>query len=280
MADQSQRALSFGAVAESYDRYRSGPVPEVADWLLPPQAQVVVDLGAGTGALTRLLVGRVRQVFSIEPDARMRDVLARRCPQATALEGRGDAIPLDDGVADAVLVSSAWHWMDVEPTLVEIGRVLRPRGRLGVVWAGPDRSVRWFSQWIRRARDTSGVSAETLEALIGDADGESGGQTDGEAGDTAGRNPSGYERNRLELPAGAPYAQPEFTEIRWSRTMTIDDLVGLAGTYSRLITLPADVRTQVLQRARSWLESQPELAEAEQVELPFRAVCWRTDRLS
>jgi len=273
--------MSFGTIAADYDRYRPGPTAEVVEWLLPSDASVVVDLGAGTGALTRLLVERVQQVISVEPDARMRAVLSERCPQAIALEGRGDAIPVDDGVADAVLVSSAWHWMDVEPTLAEIARVLRSRGRLGIVWAGPDRSVGWFGRWLRRARDASGLPDElrrsVSEAGLDDPS-ATGAGTGGGNGEAARRGPAS-ERHRLVLPADAPFSPPEFVEISWSRTMTTEDLVGLAGTYSGIITLPETARGQMLQLARSWLEEQPELAGSGQVELPFRAVCWRTDRL-
>ena len=86
-------------------------------------------------------------------------------------------------------------------------------------------------------------------------------------------------RHRFVLPAGAPFSAPEFTRIHWSRTMTTEDLVGLAGTYSGVITLPEPARSDALRLARSWLEEEPELARSGQVELPWRAVCWRTDRL-
>ena len=87
-----------------------------------------VDLGAGTGALTRLLVGRADEVVAVEPDDRMRAVLAEAVPGARAVAGRGEAIPLPDDSADAVLASSSWHWMETVPTLREIARVLVPGG--------------------------------------------------------------------------------------------------------------------------------------------------------
>ncbi|MGA8681199.1 MAG: hypothetical protein WB592_12040, partial [Acidimicrobiales bacterium] len=68
------------------------------------------------------------------------------------------------------------------------------------------------------------------------------------------------------------------TEIRWSQSMTIDDLVGLAGTYSSVITLPAEQRVEALQLARSLFESLSELASTGQLDVPFRAACWRTNR--
>jgi len=270
VAEQHVRATSFGAIAEDYDRFRPGPATEVIDWLLPADARTVVDLGAGTGALTRLLVPRVPQVLSVEPDDRMRQVLIDNNPGAVALSGRGDAMPLDDAIADAVLVSSAWHWMDVEPTLGEIARVLRLGGTLGVVWAGPNRRVPWFRQWVGRARDSSGVATGIADALP-----ES--ETAAEAGNA--RNAERHRHN-FALPAGAPFTEPEFAEILWSTTMTIDDLVGLAGTYSTVITLPPGSREEVLRAARTWLVAQPELADPETggIEVPFLAMCWRTTR--
>src|SRR5690242_1397635 len=136
--EKAARAGSFGSVAGHYERYRPGPSPAAVEWLLPAGASTVVDLGAGTGALARLLVDRAEQVFAVEPDDRMRAVLTKAVPGVRVLAGRGESIPLPDGCADAVLASSSWHWMDPVPTLQEVGRVLAPGGVLGAVWSGPD----------------------------------------------------------------------------------------------------------------------------------------------
>ena len=73
--------MSFGSVAADYDRYRPAPPPQALDWLIPPGAQAILDLAAGTGAVTRGLVGRAERVVAVEPDARMRAVLAASCPE-------------------------------------------------------------------------------------------------------------------------------------------------------------------------------------------------------
>ena len=137
---KAARAASFGGAASHYERYRPGP-PVAGGGLGPPRSapvRTVVDLGAGTGALTRLLVGRADEVVAVEPDDRMRAVLAEAVPGVRAVAGRGEAIPLPDGSVDAVLASSSWHWMDTVPTLHEVGRVLVPGGTLAVMWSGPD----------------------------------------------------------------------------------------------------------------------------------------------
>ena len=127
---KAKRAASFGGAAPHYERYRPGPPVEAADWLLPAPVRTLVDLGAGTGALTRLVVGRADEVVAVEPDDRMRAVLAESVPSARAVAGRGESIPLPDASADAVLASSSWHRMNPVLTLAEVGRVLVPGGTL------------------------------------------------------------------------------------------------------------------------------------------------------
>ena len=124
-----ERAKSFGAAAQDYDRYRVGPPAAIVAEVTPAHCEAVLDLGAGTGALTRHLVGRFPTVFAVEPDQRMRDVLTGSCPSAVALDGVAEKIPLPDASVDAVLVSSAWHWMDPALAIPEIARVLRPGGQ-------------------------------------------------------------------------------------------------------------------------------------------------------
>jgi ubiquinone/menaquinone biosynthesis C-methylase UbiE len=148
------RALSFGAVADTYDRYRPAPPGEAVDWVLPTNAVDVLDLGAGTGAVTRLLRTRVPgKVVAAEPDARMRAVLVRRVPDMSAVGARAEALPFADESFDAVAVSSAWHWMDLALTVPEAARVLRPGGRLGVLWNGPARDVGWVAELLGPSRE-------------------------------------------------------------------------------------------------------------------------------
>ena len=133
-------------MAESYDRVRPGPAAEALDWLVPPDCGLAVDVAAGTGLFTRALAGRATQVVAIEPDERMRAVLAQRSPGVRVLAGWGEQMPLPDGCADAVFVSTAWHWLDPVRAVPEIARVLRPGGRLGVVWTSRDRREDWVAE--------------------------------------------------------------------------------------------------------------------------------------
>ena len=131
------QGLRFDPVAEDYDLGRSGWPPEVVDGV---DGAVVLDLAAGTGKLTRLLVERFPHVIAVEPLAGMRAVLERLVPEAEALDGSAEAIPLEDSSVDAAFVAEAFHWFDTSGAAAELARVLRPGGLLRLtfnVWKGP-----------------------------------------------------------------------------------------------------------------------------------------------
>jgi SAM-dependent methyltransferase len=132
------RAASFGPAAEAYERGRPGWPPEAieraaARLALSPES-AVLDLAAGTGKLTRELVGRFGSVVAVEPLDGMREVLERFAPGARALAGTAEAIPLDDGAVDAVFVAEAMHWFDPARAPAEMARVLRPGGGVAVLY--------------------------------------------------------------------------------------------------------------------------------------------------
>jgi SAM-dependent methyltransferase len=94
----------------------------------------VVDVGAGTGKLTRVLAAAGHVVTAVDPDAGMLSELRRAVPGVTTREGTGEAMPVGDACADAVTVAQAWHWMDHPAAAAEFARVLRPAGVVGLVW--------------------------------------------------------------------------------------------------------------------------------------------------
>ena len=140
------RATSFGAVADMYERARPGYPREAVEWLTGPPPLDVVDLGAGTGKLTRSLVALGHRVTAVEPLPEMLDRLREAVPEATAVLGTAEVIPLADGSADVVTAAQAFHWFDHERALPEIARVLRPGGRLGLVWNMRDEREPWVAK--------------------------------------------------------------------------------------------------------------------------------------
>jgi SAM-dependent methyltransferase len=125
---------------EDYERGRPGWPAELLDVVPIPATASVLDLGAGTGKLTRLLVPRFERVIGVEPDAGMRGILTSVCPGAEVLEGTAESIPLRDASVAGVFVAEAFHGFDDVHALAEIARVLEPGGSLALLWnlpAGP-----------------------------------------------------------------------------------------------------------------------------------------------
>ena len=127
-------AAGFGSAAEVYERARPSYPREAIDWLFERTGvgpgDTIVDLGAGTGKLTRLLVPSGARVIAVEPIPEMRSLI----DVAKAIDGTAEAIPLDDGSAALVTVAQAFHWFDLDRALPEIHRVLRPGAFLALVW--------------------------------------------------------------------------------------------------------------------------------------------------
>jgi SAM-dependent methyltransferase len=124
-------AVGFARSAGAYERGRPDYPPAVLEPLGVAPGLLVVDLAAGTGKLTRLLAGTGATVIAVEPVAEMRAALP---DSVQAIDGTAERIPLDTASADLVTVAQAFHWFDGDAALAEIHRVLRPGGRLALVW--------------------------------------------------------------------------------------------------------------------------------------------------
>jgi SAM-dependent methyltransferase len=133
-------ARGFGRAADAYDRGRPGYPSAAIEWLVERldlrPGRTVVDLAAGTGKFTHVLVPTGAEVIAVEPIAEMRE----RIHGARALEGTAEAIPLPDASADVLTAAQAFHWFRAEEALAEIHRVLRPGGGLALVWNVRDQS--------------------------------------------------------------------------------------------------------------------------------------------
>jgi SAM-dependent methyltransferase len=156
----SPRRLSFGEHADAYERARPAWPEEAARWLVPEGAELVVEVGAGTGKLTRAVAALGVRIVAVEPDARMLAVL--REGGLEGIEGTAEAIPVADGEADAVIAGSSLHWFDFDRALTEFRRVLRAGGRFGFGWNHRDErhpAIAAMSEVIyssRPSRQTSG----------------------------------------------------------------------------------------------------------------------------
>ncbi|WP_210503430.1 class I SAM-dependent methyltransferase [Nocardioides xinjiangensis] len=161
----ADRARSFGSVAEAYDRGRPTYPAEAVAWLAGGGAKVVLELGAGTGKLTRALVDQGHAVFATEPDEAMLEVLRERVPEVSAKVATAEDVPANDRSVDVVVVAQAFHWFDHEAALTEIARILKPGGHLALVWNSRDERI----PWVRRMGDILGredLDTSSAEHLV------------------------------------------------------------------------------------------------------------------
>jgi SAM-dependent methyltransferase len=236
MDDRSVHALSFGPAAHRYERGRP-PYPAAAlDWLLPDGAPRVLDLGAGTGKLTRQIHGRGLPVTAVDPSEGMLAELRRVLPDVPAHLGSAERIPLPDDSVDAVVVAQAWHWMDPVHAPAEVARVLSPGGRLGLVWNLRDKAT----DWVHR-----------LDRLIGTAE------------------------DQLSPRIGPPFGPAETREFRWTHRLGPDELLDLVASRSHIILMRSDERAAVLAQVRQLLITHPDLVGRTEFDLPYATLCVR-----
>jgi SAM-dependent methyltransferase len=231
-----ERSLSFGSQAAAYERGRPSYPPEAVDWLLPDSARDVLDLGAGTGKLTSRLIERGLNVVAVDPIAELLDVLRTTLPDTPALLGTAEQIPLPDNSIDAVLVAQAWHWFDADRAAAEIARVLRPGGRLGLLWNVRDERLGWVKEFGR------------IVGLEHD-----------------------WANTTVVLPE--PFTDVVSHRVEWTNYVTPQTLIDYVASRSYCITSPAQVRTQTLDQVRELLATHPALANSSGIAMPYITVC-------
>lgn len=223
---------------EDYERGRPGWPPEVVDIPDLPATATVLELGAGTGKLTRLLVSTFGRVVAVEPAEAMRRLLVALCSEAEVLAGSGEDIPLADASVDAVFAAEAFHWFDGERALTEIARVLRPRGALVVMWnlpAGPtEPSIAAVEQLLDERvpnRDELGYDPLDLNSS---------------------RFASGEWRHAL---AASPFEKIQEARLPNPQTVDRDGMVAFLASMGWIADLPDVDRLPLLGEMRSLLDS-------------------------
>jgi len=226
--------------ADDYERSRPGWPPEVVDVANVPSAALVLELGAGTGKLTRLLVPRFERVIAVEPQEAMRRRLVARCPDADVRNGSAERIPVGDGSVHTVFVAEAFHKFDAARTIGEVTRVLRPGGPFILMWntpAGPvEPSIEEVNRVVQRLLQELELSERTL-----------------------GYDPNDLRTDRfLSGEWRIPFASWPFTPLQesvLSHTQTLDreGLVAFYASMGWLADLPDSQRLPALEEIRSRL---------------------------
>jgi SAM-dependent methyltransferase len=233
---------AFAEVAGAYERGRPGYPAEAVRWLAGDAPRDVVDLGAGTGKLTRALVGLGHRVTAIEPLPEMLELLPANAPGAFAILGSAEIVPLPDAHADVVTCAQSFHWFDHALALPEIARVLRPGGRLSLVWNTRDESDPWVAR---------------LSAVIGS---------------------ESIAENDVEQPidASARFGPVETAEFRFEQSLDRETLLELVLSRSYCAKLPSAERAPVLEAVADLYD---EVAGAEGISLPYVTECFRAAKV-
>lgn len=140
----------YGTCSDEYERARPG-YPEaalaaLAAQVTPAEDATTVEVGAGTGKLTRPLCDLGRRVVAVEPVEAMRQRLAGVAPDAAVVGATAEQLPLRPRSAGAVVAATAFHWFATDRTVTELARVLRPGGGLALLWNNPDREHDWVDR--------------------------------------------------------------------------------------------------------------------------------------
>jgi SAM-dependent methyltransferase len=236
MADieKSEMAASFDRAAEVYEKARPEYPSDAVDWLLPDGAKSVLDVGAGTGKLTRSLAARGLEVFAVDPSPKMLEQLRAALPDATVQVGTAEDIPLANASVDAVLAAQAWHWVDQDRALPSVARVLKPGGTLGLVWNLRDESVPWVAKLTEAMHPANG------EIYL--------------------RNPDIHNDG---------FGPIERAEFAWTSEFTREKLLELVRSRSYFITAPSDEQSTILSDVNQLLDTDPDLAGAESYTMPY-----------
>lgn len=149
-------ALSFGQVADAYDRARPSYPREAVEWLVGRRGSTVVELGAGTGKLTDVLLALGHDVLATDPLDEMLQHLSLRHRDVRVANAPAEQIPAATRSVDTVVAAQAFHWFDASAALREIARVLKPEGRLALVWNTRDDRV----PWVRKLGEIIGRSGQ------------------------------------------------------------------------------------------------------------------------
>jgi len=246
-------AEGFDRVADRYERGRPEyPAEAVARLVgalrLGPSARVV-DLGAGTGKLTRALRLAGLRPIAVEPGAGMRAEFVRHFPDVELHEGTAESLPFDDASVDAVVCGQSFHWFDVARAAAEIARVLRPSGGLALVWNRRDERVPWVADLTRVLDRRSGAAPRVRDA--------------------AWREP--LESSRLFDPL-------EQEIVEHTQTLTHDVLVDRVLSVSFIALLPPHEQAAVVAEVDTLLATSPATRDRSTIVLPYRTEVYWTRR--
>jgi SAM-dependent methyltransferase len=229
--------------AGRYDRVRPGYPGAVADWVVPEGALRAIDVGAGTGLFTRELVARGLEVTAVDPSEDMLAVLSTHLPAVPAVVGTAEEMRLPRASADLLTLAQTWHWCDQPAAVREAARVLRPGGRVALVWNQLDVSLPWVHRLSRIMHAGDVFSPDDRPAL------------------------------------GPAFGEPEDLLVRWTQELTVPDVVDLARSRSYYRRASPPLRARVEANLAWYLTEYLAFPAGAVLRLPYYTHGWRATLL-
>lgn len=249
-ADGYNKAIT----ADNYVKGRPGYPAEIKDWLKGTlglrAGMCVVDLGAGTGKFTPFLIETGASVIAVEPVDALRDKLSHLFPNVETLAGKAESVALPDDSVDAVVCAQAFHWFANAQALQEIYRVLKPGGKLGLVWNHRDSRIGWVAQ---------------LNEIVNQFEGD------------APRYHSGKWREAFPFKGFGPLHEAHFS---LGHTGTPKDVIfNRVRSTSFIAALPAETRNAMEAQIQALIASEPELRGQTTVTVPYETTAIYTAKV-
>ena len=244
----STQAVTYAQGRPDYPRQLTG---WLADALQISAQSTVIDLGAGTGKFTRLLSSLAPTLIAVEPVAAMGAQLAKLLPDVRLVDGTAESIPLATASADALVCAQAFHWFSTRAALTEIHRVLKPEGRLGLVWNVRDESVDWVA-----------AITEIITPYEGDT-------------------PRFHTGRWREAFTGEFFSDPEMICFPYSHVGSPQEVImDRFLSVSFIAALPAAQKARVTEQLRTLIDTHPALKGRDTVAFPYQTQAFRCNRLS
>ncbi|KMT54300.1 class I SAM-dependent methyltransferase [Pseudomonas fildesensis] len=244
----STQAVTYAQGRPNYPRQLTG---WLTDTLHVDAHSTVIDLGAGTGKFTRLLSSLAPTLIAVEPVAQMGAQLTKLLPDVRLVNGTAESMPLETASADAVFCAQAFHWFSTRAALAEIHRVLKPGGRLGLVWNVRDESVDWVA---------------AITAIITPYEGDT---------------PRFHSGRWREAFTGEYFSDPQMTCFAYSHVGSPQEvIIDRFLSVSFIAVLPAAEKARVTEQLRRLIDTHPGLKGRDTVAFPYQTQAYVCQRLT